>query len=83
MQYVAVKNPMWSTPEQLTIDCEVNFTHLKEEFVPFTADPNDVYPYCKEIFDRCVSGEFGPVAPYTPPEGSTIPVVDVSPNTGA
>lgn len=83
MQYVAVKNPRWSNPDQVAIDCEVNFAHLKEEFVSFTADPNDIYPYAKEIFDRCISGEFGPVAPYAPPDGSFIPVVDVSPNTGA
>lgn len=82
MSYTTIKNPKWSNPEQTTIDCEVNFNHLNEEFVPFTANPNDIYPYCKEIFDRCVSGEFGPVAPYSPPEGSFIPVVDVSPNTG-
>lgn len=75
--YIAVRNPRWADVEHMRIDCEVNFTHLPEEFVPFTADPKDLYPYCKEIFDRCVSGEFGPVAEYVPPVEPTPPAPGV------
>lgn len=75
--YTQIKNPKWINAEHTLIDCEVNFNHLPEEFVPFTADPNDIYPYCKEIFDRCVSGEFGPVAEYVPPVEPTQPTPEV------
>lgn len=75
--YTQIKNPKWVNAEHTLIDCEVNFNHLPEEFVPFTADPNDIYPYCKEIFDRCASGEFGPVAEYVPPVEPTQPTPEV------
>jgi len=64
--YSQVKNPKWVNAEHNLIDCEVDFGHLDDEFVPFTADPNDVMPYSKEIFDECVSGKYGEIAPYVP-----------------
>ena len=68
MKYTQVKNPVWGNPEHTQINCEVDFDDLKEEFVPFTADPTDPYnPASKEIFDACVAGEYGSVAEYAPP----------------
>lgn len=65
--YSQVKNPIWANAEHTLIDCEVDFDHLNEGFVPFTADPNDVMEYSKTIFDKCVAGEFGIIAEWTPP----------------
>ena len=71
MKFKAVKNPKWSNFEQTMIECEVNFDDLVEEFVPFGAVASGDYPHTHEIFARCVAGEFGEVAPYTPPADIT------------
>ena len=67
MKYKEVKNPKWADFEQTTINCEIDFDDLVEEFVPFSAVASGDYPHTHEIFARCVAGEFGVVAPYTPP----------------
>jgi len=71
MKYKEVKNPKWSNFEQTIIECEVDFDDLIEEFVPFSAIASGDYPHTHEIFERCVAGEFGAVAPYTPPANIT------------
>jgi hypothetical protein len=71
--YSQVKNPVWVNAEHTRIDCEVNFNHLPEEFVPFTADPTDVMEYSKTIFDECVAGQYGTVAEYVAPPPSVTP----------
>lgn len=66
--YSQVKNPVWANEEHTCIDCEVDFCHLDDEFVPFTADPTDSMEYSKTIFDECIMGKYGPIAQYvTPP----------------
>jgi len=71
--YSQVKNPKWANPEHTAIDCEVDFGHLDDEFVPFTADPNDVMEYSKTIFDECVAGNYGPIAEYVAPPAPVEP----------
>lgn len=71
MKYKEVKNPKWADFEQTTINCEIDFDDLVEEFVPFSAVASGDYPHTHEIFARCVAGEFGVVAPYTPPADIT------------
>lgn len=67
MNYTNVKNPKWSNAEHTAIDCEVDFDDLKEEFVPFTANPLDTSnPSSKQIFDQCVAGDYGSIADYVP-----------------
>jgi len=71
MKFKSVKNPKWANFEQTVIECEVDFDDLVEEFVPFAAVASGDYPHTHEIFARCVAGEFGEVAPYTPPADIT------------
>lgn len=71
--YSQVKNPKWSNPEHTTIDCEVDFGHLDDEFVPFTADPSDAMEYSKTIFDECVAGNYGPIGEYVAPPAYVPP----------
>jgi len=72
MQYVEVKNCKWANAEHTKLDCEVNFSHLAEEFVPFTAVAEGDTHYAHEIFAKAVTGEFGDIQEYTPlPEPST------------
>jgi hypothetical protein len=67
MKYKTVKNLKWVDENHTKIDCEVDFDDLIEEFVPFTADPNDITEHGKEIFAKAVAGEFGTIVEYTPP----------------
>lgn len=64
--YSQVKNPVWANAEHTIINCEVDFGHLDDEFVPFTANPNDAMSYSKEIFDECVAGKYGEIGEYVP-----------------
>ena len=66
MRYTEVKNLKWANAEHTAIDCEVNFTDLPEEYLPFTATPNDSMPHGVEIYNRCAAGEFGAIAEFTP-----------------
>ena len=71
--YTQVKNPVWADSENTLIQCEVNFVHLYEEFVPFLADPNDVMEYSKTIFDECVAGQYGVIGEYVAPTAPVAP----------
>jgi hypothetical protein len=71
--YLQVKNPKWSDAEHTAIDCEVDFGHLDDEFVPFTANPNDVMEYSKTIFDECVAGQYGAISEYVAPPAPVAP----------
>jgi len=72
--YTQVKNPQWANVEQTIINCEVNFNHLNDEFVPFTADPTDSMEYSKTIFDECVAGQYGEVTEYVAPSIPPAPL---------
>lgn len=83
--YTDVRMPRWLNAEHTRIECEVNFKHVGfEEYTLFCADPADIMPYSKEIFDRCVAGDFGPIAEYIPtPDPEPIPGVTGNPATPA
>ena len=68
MKYISVQNPTWNK-ERTVINCVVVFESLGS--VPFSAVPEDQYAHTVEIYNRCVAGEFGPVADYAsaPDEG--------------
>ena len=70
--YSQVKNPVWGNAEHTLIDCEVDFGHLDDEFVPFTADPSDSMEYSKTIFDECVAGQYGEIAEYVAPPAPVV-----------
>jgi hypothetical protein len=63
--YTSVHSLRWANREKNLINCIVKFNHLKEE-VPFTAASADSEPHGREIFKRCISGDFGPIADYQP-----------------
>lgn len=72
MKFSELKTPTWANAENTLIDCVVTFEHIGEP-VPFTANPNDPAEHGREIFARCVAGEFGEIAAYVPPPA---PVID-------
>lgn len=66
MIFSTITRPQWANAEQTAIDCVATFDQIGEP-VPFTANPNDTEAHGREIFARCVAGEFGDVAAYVPP----------------
>ena len=57
----AVRNPKWIDTKHAVLNCEVDFDELDEVYVPFTADPTDIHPWSKQIFDDCVAGNYGEI----------------------
>ena len=56
-----VRNPKWNNAEHTQLNCEVDFDELDENYVEFTADPNDVEEYGKQIYADCVAGKYGEI----------------------
>jgi hypothetical protein len=65
MKYTEVTNLRWSSEEKKAIDCSV----LSEDFglIPFTASPDDPEQHGIEIYNKCIAGDFGPIADFIPP----------------
>jgi hypothetical protein len=59
-----IRNPSYNAFG--TIDCEIN--HPKFGWIPFTASPDDVEEFGREIHTRILSGEAGRIAQYVAPE---------------
>ena len=72
LPYKDVKNPTWANSEHTMINVEVNFDHLPEEVVMFTASPDDNTAHGPEIYAACVAGDYGQIADYVPPPPPTI-----------
>lgn len=61
MKYSNVSSLCW-TVDKLAVNCIVDFDGIGE--VPFTASPHDQYEHGREIYTRCVAGEFGEISEY-------------------
>lgn len=59
--YNSVREPRWTNHNKNAIDCRVYFDHLESE-VPFTASATDIEQHGRDIFSRCIEGEFGEIA---------------------
>ena len=66
MKYTSVSNPRWANAGHTQIDCDVVFTNLGTNPVPFTAVASGDYPYTHQIFAECVSGKYGSISEYVP-----------------
>ena len=71
LPYTDVRNPTWANAEHTQINVEVNFNHLPEEMVGFTASPDDCTAHGPELFAACVAGTYGDIAEYVPPPPPT------------
>lgn len=71
IEVVEVKNCRWANVEHTIIDCEVNFSHLDEDFVPFSAVQSGDTDYSHTIFANAIAGQYGAIAEYTPPPEPT------------
>ena len=69
MSNLKIKNPVYSSKDNKTINCDIE--HPEYGWIPFTADPLDIEPIGKEIFDACIKGVAGPIKPYVEPIASS------------
>jgi hypothetical protein len=63
----SASNPVWGDAAQTIITLDVVFAELGSGPVPFTASAHDVTEHGRDLHERAMAGEFGPVAPYLPP----------------
>lgn len=61
VNYSNVRNPRWANNEKTAIDVVMNVDYLKGD-IPFTATCYDTEPHGREIFVRCLQGDFGEIA---------------------
>ena len=66
IEIISVKDPIWSNAEYTQIDCKIRTSAYADEHL-FTASPHDPEIHGREVFNRCVSGEFDEIRPYTAP----------------
>lgn len=65
MKYTTVTSPKWANAGMTLLDCSVNFDN--HGTLPFSASADDVEVHGREIFNRAIAGDFGPIAAYTAP----------------
>lgn len=64
-EILSVRNPQWANEGGTAINCLVRTNTLHQE-VPFTATPSNSEVHGREIFTRCLAGEFGEISPMEP-----------------
>jgi len=69
---IDARNPVWANAEQNFITVEAKWEHLESEgYLSFGASPNDPEAHGRDLYQRCVDGEFGTIGDYVaPPEVS-------------
>ena len=65
--YTRVRNPKWLNQAHTFLECEVQFTHIPEEWVPFSARESGDLPHTHAIFAECVAGNYGEIQEFITP----------------
>ena len=83
MNYTEVKNLRYANKEHSLFNCDVTFEGIGT--VPYTPSPNDSVAHSREIYARCMAGEFGAIADYVmqPDEYPAEVVVNDTPEAPA
>ena len=56
------RNPQWVDSNHNKIDLEVNFAELEEEWLPYTAAPDDICEHSRTLYSKAVAGDYGEVS---------------------
>lgn len=72
MKYLVVSDLKWVDAGHTRVDMKVYFQGVG--LVPFTASPTDPSAHGRELYQRAVAGDFGPVAPHVAPISGSSPV---------
>lgn len=67
LELISCRGPVWANEDHTRINCWVE-TRLWHGEMPYNAVPDDGDPFCRDLFRRCASGEFGDVGPHYPHE---------------
>lgn len=65
IEITSVRKPQWASEDRSAINCWVRTNTLVDE-VPFTASKHDPELHGRELYARCLAGEFGEIAPMEP-----------------
>jgi len=62
---VDAKNPVWGNDDKNMITLDVNFAELSgDDYVPYTATPNDNEEHSRLLYSNAVNGDYGTVQEY-------------------
>lgn len=64
-EILSVRDPTWANSTKTAINCWIRTPAYSEE-LPFTASLNDPEEHGREIFIRCIAGNFGEIRPHSP-----------------
>ena len=56
------RNPQWVDSDHNRIDLEVNFEEIEEEWLSYTAAPDDVCEHSRTLYNKAVAGDYGQVS---------------------
>jgi hypothetical protein len=73
MKVLYVKNPVYATKDNTSIECMVKFDVFEQE-LHFHATPDDTAEHGRQIYQDLKSGKYGPIANYKPK-----PIEDLDP----
>ena len=71
MKIKSVKKPKWANNEKTLIDVTITVEGMDGEF-PFTANLDDTLEHGRELFQKCVAGNYGKIEDYTPPSDEQL-----------
>lgn len=61
---LGARNPVWADSDHIGIELEVNFEHLRDEWVPFHATEDDDEEHGRYLHAQAELGAYGPIGPY-------------------
>lgn len=68
----SASNPRWANAAHTSINIDVNFEHLPEEIVAFSASANDTELHGRQIYENAVYGDYGTIQEYIPADPQSI-----------
>jgi len=67
----SARNPKWTNHAKSSIELEVDFDELDEDYVDFCAHPDDIVSWGPDLYKRAIAGEFGSIAEFVVPSDIT------------
>lgn len=74
MNVLDIKNMVFANQQNTEITCDVLFEHFAPEWLPFSANPEDPEAHGREIYARCMAGDFGSIGAFAQPSIDEIAV---------
>ena len=65
IEILAVRNCKYIKVDNSLINCEAKFSHLADEWIPFTANPNDTEEHGRTLYANAVKGDYGIVTTFS------------------